>query len=165
MIIGIYYSNDSNISKYDYWQVYNPFTREYENDFFKKYVKKRNIVYLTKIIPDKEFIENIEIIPSTELVVCRLRIQKILNDKAKSNTDKAQEIINILKSYPISSILFSSMTNNNNDEYLMNEFIENMQILIKGLDKSLYKKIFTEKTAILSIIKYNIDKKNNMEEL
>ena len=162
MMDGIYYSNDSVIDKHEYWQVYNPFSREFENIFFKKCVKNKNTTYLSKIFPDKNFIESMELIPTTELVVCRLRIQKILCDETKTNTEKAKEITDILKSYPIESILFS-LQSGSNDEYLMKEFIEDMKPIIKGLDKKLYKSIFTEKDAILSLAKHCIKNKNNEE--
>ena len=124
---GIFYSKDNIINNFEYWQKYDPFKRTYEDTFFKTCVKKGRTTYLQQVFPSKDFMENTELLESTELVVCKLRVQKILSDKTKTNKAKALEIIELLSSYPLSSILtdleenFDKATVNT---YLISEFVD-----------------------------------------
>lgn len=163
---GIFYSKDNIINNFEYWQKYDPFKRTYEDTFFKTCVKKGRTTYLQQVFPSKDFMENTELLESTELVVCKLRVQKILSDKTKTNKAKALEIIELLSSYPLSSILtdleenFDKATANT---YLISEFVDDMKAIIKGLDKTLYNNIFTEEDTIISLFKYCENKQQEGE--
>lgn len=163
---GIFYSKDNIINNFEYWQKYDPFKRIYENIFFKTCVKKGHTTYLKPVFPSKDFMENTELLESTELVVCKLRVQKILLDKTKTNKAKALEIIELLSSYPLASILTDveeHFDNTTANTYLISEFVDDMQTIIKGLDKTLYNNIFTEEDAIISLIKYCENKSQERE--
>ena len=154
---GIFYSKDKIINRFEYWQKYDPFKRLYEDVFFKTCLKKGQTTYLQQISPSKEFIESTELFENTELVICKLRIKKILSDNTKTNKTKANEIIELLTSYPLASILVDMeehIDNISSNTYLTSEFIDDMKAIIKGLDKSLHDIIFTEDDAIMSLLKY-----------
>ena len=154
---GIFYSKDKIINDLEYWQKYDPFKRLYEDVFFKTCLKKGQTTYLQQISPSKEFIESTELFENTELVICKLRIKKILSDNTKTNKTKANEIIELLTSYPLASILVDMeehIDNISSNTYLTSEFIDDMKAIIKGLDKSLHDIIFTEDDAIMSLLKY-----------
>lgn len=158
---GIFYSKDKIINKFEYWQKYDPFKRLYEDVFFKICLKKGQKTYLQPISPSKDFIESTELFENTELVICKLRVRKILSDNTKTNKVKANEIIELLTSYPLASILvdmeehFNNMSSNT---YLTSEFIDDMKAIIKGLDKPLHDVIFTEDDATMSLLKYYDEK-------
>ena len=80
---GIYSSKDPLINTCEYWQIYDPFTRLYDNIFFKTCIKKGRVTYLQEYKPTKQFMEDNELSESTELVICKLRIKRILKDKNK----------------------------------------------------------------------------------
>lgn len=154
---GIFYSKDKIINDFEYWQKYDPFKRLYEDVFFKTCLKKGQTIYLQQISPSKEFIESTELFENTELVICKLRVKKILSDNTKTNKTKANEIIELLTSYPLASILVDMeehVDNISSNTYLTSEFIDDMKAIIKGLDKSLHDAIFTEDDATMSLLKY-----------
>ena len=88
---GIFYSKDNIINNFEYWQKYDPFKRTYEDTFFKTCVKKGRTTYLQQVFPSKDFMENTELLESTELVVCKLRVQKILSDKTGKDISEIEK--------------------------------------------------------------------------
>ena len=177
---GIYSSKDPLINTCEYWQIYDPFTRLYDNIFFKTCIKKGRVTYLQEYKPTKQFMEDNELSESTELVICKLRIKRILKDKNKTNKEKASEILDVLISYPLASVMadviikigkkYFSKTDDVEKEtnqttsntYLINEFIDDIAPIINGLDRTLYNDVFTDEDSIISLINY-CDKKFNVE--
>ena len=163
---GIYSSKDPLINTCEYWQIYDPFTRLYDNIFFKLCIKKGRVTYLQEYKPTKQFMEDNELSESTELVICKLRIKKILKDKNKTNKEKASEILDVLISYPLASVMADVEKETNqttSNTYLINEFIDDIAPIINGLDRTLYNDVFTDEDSIISLINY-CDKKFNVEK-
>ena len=162
---GIYSSKDPLINTCEYWQIYDPFTRLYDNIFFKTCIKKGRVTYLQEYKPTKQFMEDNELSESTELVICKLRIKRILKDKNKTNKEKASEILDVLISYPLASVMAGVEKETNqttSNTYLINEFIDDIAPIINGLDRTLYNDVFTDEDSIISLINY-CDKKFNVE--
>lgn len=162
---GIYSSKDPLINTCEYWQIYDPFTRLYDNIFFKTCIKKGHVTYLQEYKPTKQFMEDNELSESTELVICKLRIKRILKDKNKTNKEKASEILDVLISYPLASVMADVEKETNqttSNTYLINEFINDIAPIINGLDRTLYNDVFTDEDSIISLINY-CDKKFNVE--
>lgn len=110
--------------------------------------------------------EDNELSESTELVICKLRVKQILKDKNKTNKEKAEEILDVLISYPLASVMADVEKEINQttiNTYLINEFINDIAPIIKGLDKTLYNNVFTDEDSIISLINY-CDKKFNMNK-